>query len=154
MPLLSGLYLSKLRLRQGGVAMEFTHFNENGEAVMVDVADRLLVRRAGRKAKHIFGRNTQFGRDRTFRGCAIDRHSHFPAARAQQQIKKRKRDCSEHRNRFFRTVCRPCGRQTVGKKVSQAPRSICCVTGDSQSATVIVRPTSEPTRPVIAASMR
>ena len=86
------------------------------EQVEVDVADRLLVRRAGRKAKHIFGRNTQFGRDRTFRGCAIDRHSHFPAARAQQQIKKRKRDCSEHRNRFFRTVCRPCGRQTVGKK--------------------------------------
>ena len=71
------------------------------EQVEVDVADRLLVRRAGRKAKHIFGRNTQFGRDRTFRGCAIDRHSHFPAARAQQQIKKRKRDCSEHRNRFF-----------------------------------------------------
>ncbi len=40
MPLLSGLYLSKLWLRQGGVAMEFTHFNENGEAVMVDVGGK------------------------------------------------------------------------------------------------------------------
>ena len=91
------------------------------EQVEVDVADRLLVRRAGRKAKHIFGRNTQFGRDRTFRGCAIDRHSHFPAARAQQQIKKRKRDCSEHRNRFLEQSAALAGDRLSGKRFLRLP---------------------------------
>ena len=55
MPLLSGLYLSKLRLRQGGVAMEFTHFNENGEAVMVDVGGKEdTVRESGSRLRKLF----------------------------------------------------------------------------------------------------
>ena len=58
------------------------------EQVEINVVDRIFVRRAGCNAYYILGRDTQFGRDRVLRGCAIDRHSHFPAARAQYQIKK------------------------------------------------------------------